>query len=83
MDFRRCSLADASARIDISGSHLSGREPNDQVNPSFQGRAPVSMLGKAGDAYIMNNQTWCVDALCVPCGILDIPLCTGTGARRR
>ena len=25
------------------------------------------MLGKAGDAYIMNNQTWCVDALCVPC----------------
>ena len=61
--------------IAISGSHLSGREPNDQVNPSFQGRAPVSMLGKAGDAYIMNNQTWCVGpALCVPCGILEMAL---------
>ena len=53
------------------------------MNPSFQGRAPVSMLGKAGDAYIMNNQTWCVDTLCVPCDILEMALCTGTGARRR
>ena len=34
-------------------SHLSGREPNDQQEPSFQGKGPISMIGKAGDAYIM------------------------------
>ena len=41
------------------------------------------MLGKAGDAYIMNNQTWCLTfcsiALCLPCG-LRMALCRHRGA---
>lgn len=42
----------------VPGSHLSGRLPNDQQEPIFQGAGPISMLGLAGDAYIMNNQIW-------------------------
>ena len=39
----------------MPASHLSGRNPNDQEEPSFQGKKPVSMLGRAGDAYMVNR----------------------------
>lgn len=42
----------------IPGSHYSGRQPNDPTNPSFEGRKPVSILGKAGDIYLHNGQCW-------------------------
>ena len=44
----------------VPSSHLSGRKPTDeeQSSPCFGGRRHVSMLGKAGDAYIMTNQIW-------------------------
>ena len=42
----------------VPGSHYAGRRPNDQDNPTFDGRGPVSILARAGDAYIFNNQTW-------------------------
>ena len=37
----------------IPMSHMSGRPPNDQQEPCFQGKGPISMIGKAGDAYMM------------------------------
>jgi len=42
----------------VPGSHYSGRQPNEQVNPEFEGRGPVSMFCKAGDIYLQNNQCW-------------------------
>jgi ectoine hydroxylase-related dioxygenase (phytanoyl-CoA dioxygenase family) len=42
----------------VPGSHYSGRGPNDQANPTFEGRGPVSILCQAGDIYLQNNQTW-------------------------
>ena len=39
----------------VPASHLSGRNPNDQEEPSFQGKKPVSMLGRAGDAYMVSR----------------------------
>ena len=42
----------------VPGSHYSGREPNSQEQPEFEGRGPVSALCKAGDIYLQNNQCW-------------------------
>ncbi|MBM3263203.1 MAG: phytanoyl-CoA dioxygenase family protein [candidate division Zixibacteria bacterium] len=42
----------------VPGSHYSGRPPNSQEHPTFEGRGPVSMLCKAGDIYLQNNQCW-------------------------
>ena len=42
----------------VPGSHYAGRRPEVQDNPIFDGRGPVSILAKAGDAYIFNNQIW-------------------------
>jgi hypothetical protein len=42
----------------VPGSHYSGRNPNDQENPEFEGRGPVSILCKAGDIYLQDPQCW-------------------------
>ena len=42
----------------VPGSHYAGRRPNDPDQPSFDGRGPVPILARAGDAYIFNNQVW-------------------------
>lgn len=42
----------------VPGSHYSGRHPNSQEHPEFEGRGPVSMLCRAGDIYLQNNQCW-------------------------
>ena len=42
----------------VPGSQYSGRDPNSQENPEFEGRGPVSALCKAGDVYLQNNQCW-------------------------
>lgn len=42
----------------VPATHYSGRHPNSQENPSFEGRGPVSILCKAGDIYLQNNQVW-------------------------
>ena len=51
------SLANGPTQL-VPTSHLSGRRPNGQHNPTFQGREVVSMLGRAGDAYCFNNDIW-------------------------
>ena len=58
----------------VPASQYSGRDPNSQENPEFDGRGPVSALCKAGDVYLQNNQCWHrgsarhlqSDALCLP-----------------
>ncbi len=42
----------------VPGSHYAGRRPEIQDNPTFDGRGPVSILARAGDAYLFNNQIW-------------------------
>lgn len=42
----------------VPGSHRAGRRPDPQKPPSFNGRGPVSLLARAGDAYVFNNQIW-------------------------
>ncbi|MBM3263204.1 MAG: phytanoyl-CoA dioxygenase family protein [candidate division Zixibacteria bacterium] len=42
----------------VPGSHYSGRPPNSQEHPTFEGQGPVSMLCKTGDIYLHNNQCW-------------------------
>ena len=42
----------------VPGSHYSGRQPPNQDDPTFEGRGPVSMLTKAGGAYMFHNQVW-------------------------
>ena len=42
----------------VPGSHLSGRNPNNQENPEFEGRGPVSVFCKAGDIYLQEPQCW-------------------------
>ncbi len=42
----------------VPGSHCAGRKPDRQEEPSFEGKGPVSILAKAGDAYMFHNQTW-------------------------
>ena len=42
----------------VPRSHYAGRGPNDPENPSFDGYGPVSILARAGDTYLFNNQIW-------------------------
>ncbi len=42
----------------VPGSHYSGRDPNSQESPEFDGKGPVSAFCKAGDIYLQNNQCW-------------------------
>lgn len=42
----------------VPGSHYSGRRPNSQENPEFEGRGPEAVLCKAGDVYLQNHQCW-------------------------
>ena len=42
----------------VPGSHYSGRQPDEPEQPTFGGKAPVSLLMKAGDLYLLNGQTW-------------------------
>ena len=42
----------------VPGSHWSGKNPNDQDHPSFEGNEPVSLFCKAGDIYIQDPQCW-------------------------
>ena len=42
----------------VPGSHLSGKHPNEQDNPTFEGREAVSVYCKAGDIYIQDPQCW-------------------------
>jgi ectoine hydroxylase-related dioxygenase (phytanoyl-CoA dioxygenase family) len=42
----------------VPGSHYSGRHPNHLDTPAFEGRGPVSVLCRAGDIYLQNNQCW-------------------------
>lgn len=42
----------------VPGSHYSGRHPNSQENPTFEGRGARPVLCKAGDAYLTNHQCW-------------------------
>jgi hypothetical protein len=42
----------------VPGSHYSGRQPDDPESPSFEGRGPVSVYCRAGDAYLLNHQCW-------------------------
>jgi hypothetical protein len=41
----------------VPGSHYSGRHPPKE-NPIFEGKSPVSVYCKAGDAYLTNHQCW-------------------------
>ena len=59
----QCALSDIDAIEHgptqyVPGSHYSGRHPVSQENPAFEGRGPVSVLCKAGDAYLTNHQCW-------------------------
>lgn len=42
----------------VPTSQYSGRHPNNQEAPEFDGCGPVSALCKAGDIYLQNNQCW-------------------------
>ena len=39
-------------------SHYSGRNPNNQENPEFEGNNPVSIFCKAGDIYLQDPMCW-------------------------
>jgi hypothetical protein len=42
----------------IPGSHYSGRRPDNQEDPVFEGQGPKSVFCKAGDIYFTNHQAW-------------------------
>ena len=42
----------------VPGSHYSGRRPNSQEYPEFEGQGPVSIFCKAGDIYFQDPQCW-------------------------
>lgn len=42
----------------VPRSHYSGRHPNSQENPTFEGRGAVSVFCRAGDIYLTNHQCW-------------------------
>ena len=42
----------------VSGSHYSGRQPNDPKDPEFEGQRKVSMFAKAGELYLQHPQVW-------------------------
>lgn len=57
------ALSDIESEADgptqfVPGSHYAGRHPNDQQQPLFRGQGPVSVLCRAGDIYLQNNQCW-------------------------
>jgi ectoine hydroxylase-related dioxygenase (phytanoyl-CoA dioxygenase family) len=40
----------------VPGTHRSGREPD--LEPTYEGQGPVSILARAGDCTLQNGQTW-------------------------
>ncbi len=42
----------------VPTSHYSGRGPNSQENPQFEGHGAKAVFCKAGDIYFTNHQTW-------------------------
>ena len=42
----------------VPGSHYSGRTPDDQETPVFDGNGPVSVFCKAGDVYLHDPMCW-------------------------
>jgi hypothetical protein len=42
----------------VPGSHYSGRQPEPTQRPVWEGRGPVSILGRAGDIYLHHGQAW-------------------------
>jgi ectoine hydroxylase-related dioxygenase (phytanoyl-CoA dioxygenase family) len=42
----------------VPGSHYSGRRPDPQAEPEFDGQGPVSLLGEPGDVVLFHNQVW-------------------------
>lgn len=42
----------------VLGSHYSGRVPDTQDNPQFDGQGPTPLFCKAGDMYLFNHQVW-------------------------
>ncbi len=42
----------------VPGSHYSGRRPDNQENPCFEGQPPRAVLCKAGNIYFTNHQAW-------------------------
>ena len=42
----------------VPGSHYSGREPDSQDEPAFEGRGPISIFCKPGDLYLQHSQIW-------------------------
>jgi ectoine hydroxylase-related dioxygenase (phytanoyl-CoA dioxygenase family) len=42
----------------VPASHYSGRGPNRQDNPEFEGRGPLSIFCRAGDLYLQHAQVW-------------------------
>lgn len=42
----------------VPRSHYSGRKPNSQEEPVFEGEGPKSVFCRAGDIYFTNHQAW-------------------------
>lgn len=42
----------------VPGSHYSGRPPESQDEPVFEGCGPEAVFCRAGDIYLTNHQTW-------------------------
>lgn len=42
----------------VPGSHYSGRLPNTQDNPHFDGQGPAPIFCRTGDIYLLNHQVW-------------------------
>jgi hypothetical protein len=42
----------------VPGSHYSGRAPDPQGDPAFEGRGPEAVFCRAGDIYLTNHQAW-------------------------
>ena len=42
----------------VPGSQFSGRKPNSQERPEFEGRGPVPVFCKAGDIYLHDPMCW-------------------------
>jgi len=51
------TLEDGPTEV-IRGSHYSGRLPNSQEAPEWDGRGPEPILCNAGDIYLFNHQVW-------------------------
>mgnify|MGYP001161381452 CR=1 FL=1 len=42
----------------VPQSHYSGRHPENQDNPNFEGNEPISIFCRAGDIYLQDPQCW-------------------------